>query len=121
MPISEIVHVAKIHPAKKKPAYLFLKEDEAGFYWDGADFRAKTLQEAIALGEKNWKLDHFKLLGCGFLYTLPERDEHGMNATFAQMAKSQATPTGRYFEKSLGHLCFVQGASQEAISLLRSL
>lgn len=82
---------------------------------------ADSIQEAIRLAIRTWKIDYFKSLNCGFRYNLPERDEHGINALFHQMAASQTSFGGIYFDEELGHNCFVQNASMEAKDLLQRL
>jgi len=61
------------------------------------------------------------MVNCGFRYTLPERDEHGYNALFHQMAASYATSNGVYFDEESGNNCFVNFASEEAKNLLKVL
>ena len=58
---------------------------------------------------------------CGFRYTLPERDEHGLNALFNQMVASYSSSNGVYFEQELGHPCIVQNASIQARLLWKKL
>ena len=82
------------------------------------DLRAHSIEEAIVLARKTWKEEGFFLVNCGYRYTLPERDEHGLEALFHQMAKSLASMTGVYQDEELGHLCLVQNVSLEARHLL---
>lgn len=77
--------------------------------------------EAIRLAENEWKSKGFKQLNCGYVYTLPERDEHGNNALFSQMAKSLDSGNGIYFDEDLGHNCTVQQIPLESARLYRSL
>lgn len=100
--------------------YLWCHADEA-FDESPSDIHADSVQEAMRLAYKYWKHQHFRTLICGFRYTLPERDEHGINALFHQMAASLNTPNGVYFDEELGHNCFVQNASIEARQLLSQL
>lgn len=116
MQTSEIEHVGTYFPKGMKKL-LVLKKNDRGFFWEGTEIEGKSVAEAVINARK--ALPGFDTLKCGFLYTLPERDEHGMRATFAQMRASYNSPSGRFFEPSLGHLCFVQGASDAALSLLR--
>jgi hypothetical protein len=120
MPTSDVVHVAIIYPNGKGKEYLYLKNGEDGYFWEGTDCRGNTVVEAISNGVKKWKIDHFRLLNCGFLYTVTERDEHGMNATFEEMRQSYQSSSGQFFHQGLGHMCFVQGSSDEALKILRS-
>lgn len=78
-------------------------------------------EEAIQNARKAWVLSNFCTLNCGFKYTLPERDEHGMNALFYQMKASLQSFNGIYFDEEMGHNCFVQNASQEARDLMLKL
>ena len=79
------------------------------------------MAEAIYAAEKKWKADFFALLHCGFRYTLPIRDETGTNAHFHQMAKSYSSSNGRYFDEEVGHMCFVDFASDEALEFWRKI
>ena len=90
------------------------KELEAGI-------EAPSAEEALRLAHQKWKGYAFRTLICGFRYTLPERDEHGMNALFHQMVASYRSPTGVYFDEELGHNCHVQNASKEALDLWHRL
>lgn len=125
-----LIHVGKYHPPKRGTRWLFLRKLSPHHYiWFEADgdnetkteVEASSIEEALRLAHRTWKSHAFRTLICGFRYTLPERDEHGMNALFHQMATSQNTMNGTYFDESLGHNCFVQGASQEALELLKDL
>ncbi len=78
-------------------------------------------EEAILLARKQWGEDNFRTLNCGFRYTLPERDEHGVNALYSQMVSSYASMNGIYFDPDLSCNCFVQSASNEARSLMKQL
>lgn len=109
---------------------LYLRlEDTGHFRWYEeieneeipTDIEGATLAQAMRLAHKTWKHNAFRTLICGFRYTLPERDEHGMNALFHQMAASQNSFNGVYFDEDLGHNCFVQNASIEALNLLKQL
>lgn len=118
-------HVGLIYPHQ----HLFLKKIDPGhFQWfqitnvlnheSATDCIAKTAALAIQDAYKKWGNQFFRLLHCGFCYSLPERDEVGCNAFFWQMAKSYASSNGRYFDEERGHLCYVDFASQEALALL---
>ena len=105
--------------------YVLLRQEAPdSFKWwtlDETDtgVSASTVEEAIRLANKAWK--GFRTVICGFRYTLPERDEHGMNALFHQMVASYSTPNGVYLDEDLGHMCHVQFASQEALNLWKKL
>jgi hypothetical protein len=81
----------------------------------------KTIEEAIKAARNKWKNQSFRTVICGFRYTLPERDEHGVNALFHQMISSYSNPTGVYQDDELGHSCLVQAASDEALRLWKKL
>jgi len=126
----KLIHVGKSKPYKQKERYLFLRElSPHHFAWyedvDGhetaTEIFASTVEEALRLAHRLWKRDIFRPMICGFRYTLPERDEHGMNALFHQMAASYSSPSGIYFDEALGHNCCVHNASQEALDLWRKL
>lgn len=123
-----VYHVGSIFPRR----YLFLmKLDSSLFQWFKVNSSFEREEEAIPSGEtpakaifaahKQWKNDHFRLLNCGFRYSLPVRDETGCNAFFWEMAKSYASPNGSYFDEELGHFCYVDFASQEALSIWRAI
>lgn len=122
--MTRLIHIASI--SKGGQQYLFLKELSHHHYaWYEGETEmpvsAPTITAAITAARDHWRANSFRLVNCGFRYTLPERDEHGMNALYHQMAASHATPNGTYFDEELGHNCFVQNASQEALNLLREL
>ncbi|CRX38057.1 hypothetical protein [Estrella lausannensis] len=102
------------------PAEFRWFEDRSGVE-TATDVSAKTKEEAIENARKVFKLASFRTLKCGFRYTLPERDEHGMNALFFQMKASLLSPNGIYFDEEMGHNCFVQNMSLEAKKLLTQL
>ncbi len=128
---NKLIHVAFIYMKPKGRYKLFLRRKEANhIVWFEesennkeieTEITAQTVEEAIRLGRKHWKNHAFRTLNCGFRYTLPERDEHGMNALYCQMAASYASSNGVYFDEDLGHNCFVQAASLEARKLLKVL
>lgn len=125
----KLIHVASILQRDQGLRYLFLrKKEDYHFCWyiksidsvqeDETTVAASTIEEAIRLARHTWKEDFFRTLNCGFRYTLPERDEHGMNALYYQMAASYNSMNGVYFDDELGHNCFVQNASVEARNLM---
>lgn len=107
--------------------YLYLRQlGDFHFAWfeddeEPTEVEAPHAEEAIRLAVKKWKEMGFNLLNCGFRYTLPERDEHGINALFHQMGASHESMNGVYFEEELGYNCFVQNASIEALDLYKKL
>ncbi len=119
-------HVGTINPRQ----YLFLKKiNPSLFQWfkttstfdqeEETPCSGKSPAEAIEAAHAKW--DSFRTLNCGFRYSLPERDEVGCNAFFWEMAKSYASFNGPYFDEELGHKCYVDFASQEALSIWRKL
>lgn len=125
----KLIHVATIRLQNKGVAYLLLRKLEPYVYrwyqemspgeeaetsiWGG------STEEAILAGRKEWKIEQFQSLNCGFRYTLPERDEVGANALFCQMVASYASMNGVYFDEELGSNCIVQNAPMEARQLIR--
>lgn len=127
---SKVIHAAKIFPQGGFIRYLLLRqegEDKFRWYeWDQQEEKdtpisAITLEEAIRQGRLYWKMNAFRTVNCGFRYTLPERDEHGLNALFHQMVASYNSPNGVYFDADLGNNCFVNFASEEARNLWKTL
>lgn len=121
-------HIATIYPKQ----HLFLvKKNDCFFHWlkmnptfdQGFDTpcNGETIARAIQAAYKIWQTDFFTLVNCGVRYSLPLRDQTGCNALFWQMAKSYATPNGHYFDEQAGHLCFVDFASEEALSIWRKI
>ena len=126
----KLIHVATIFLYKKGSCMLYLRQKgPLHFAWfieingreEETDEVASTIEEALRLGRQRWKNDYFCTLNCGFRYTLPERDEHGINALFHQMVSSYSASNGVYFDDELGHNCFVQAASLQALDLWSKL
>lgn len=125
---NRIIHVGVLKKGNKKH-YFFLKEMSSMLYkWEDEESPYKdlqiygqTIEEAISEAKKFFKDQEFYFLNCGFRYTLPERDEHGINALFFQMKDSYNASNGVYFDEILGNNCYVQFASLEALNLLRKL
>lgn len=124
-----LIHVAKIRLCGR-PHYLLLRQlAEERYVWflevqereEATDIAATTAEEALRLARRHWSLHTYLTLGCGFRFSLPERDEHGINALFHQMAASYNTPNGVYFDLEVGHNCIVHAASSEARALYRRL
>lgn len=127
----KLIHVGSIQVKGRGTVYLFLRQAAPSHYiWyqDGGEGQEEktsvsgsTVTEAIRNARAYWKLDSFRTLNCGFRYTLPERDEHGENALFYQMAASYQSMNGIYFDEDRCHNCVVYFASQEARDLWQNL
>lgn len=127
----KLIHIARIKGDKKTPLYLFLRQKKDDLYqWteereNGIEIDTKafgsTIEDAIAKARKLFKQHSFRTVNCGFLYTLPERDEHGMNALFHQMKASYLSANGIYFDEKLKNNFHVQFASDEAKDLMYRL
>ncbi len=130
----KLIHVAFILRPKRGESTLFLRKVSEQLYtWfekpsDQVEqefemdiLSAQTIEEAMRLAHHILKEFSFRTLNCGFRYTLPERDEHGSNALFWQMAASYSTPGGVYFDEEVGHNCFVQNSSLKALKMWREL
>lgn len=127
----KLIHVAQILARDGQKHFLFLrKKDARQFVWyeelrggteSETDVLADNIQEALRLAARKWKTDGFRTVICGFRYTLPERDEHGINALFHQMVASYSSMNGIYYDEELGNNCFVQNASIEARQLWQRL
>jgi hypothetical protein len=125
-PQRKIMHVGRLQDG----TYLLLrKEGPDNFTWwmdngtteQETGVGAKTVEEAIRIANNKWENQSFRTVICGFRYTLPERDEHGMNALFHQMVSSYSNSMGTYHDEDLGHACYVQAASDEALRLWKKL
>lgn len=123
MPIQtrDLISIATIDDGR-----LYLRKVEPKlFKWFQEDtdtgVQSDRVTDAIRLASGKWQSKGFKLLNCGYVYTLPERDEHGNNALFSQMAKSLDSGNGVYFDEDLGHNCIVQQIPLETARLYRSL
>jgi len=129
--LAKLIHIAKIYPSKGDPLYLFLRKESPTLYiWflenhDKTETQTSIIannpEEAVRLAKKEWKSQEFALMECGFRYTLAERDEHGMNALFHQMAASYDSMNGVYFDEDLGNNCFVQAAPPLSQKVWRQL
>jgi hypothetical protein len=125
-PQRKIMHAGRLQDG----TYLLLrKEGPDCFTWwmdngtseQETGVTAKTVEEAIRMAHNKWKNQAFRTVICGFRYTLPDRDEHGMNALFHQMVSSYSNSMGTYHDEDLGHTCHVQAASGEALRLWKKL
>jgi hypothetical protein len=123
--MSKLIHVAYKIGGHGRKQWLFLRELSHDCYsWfteDGkkTDVAAVSIDRAIRFAWEKWKDQGLHMLMCGFKYTLPERDEHGMNALYHEMVASYSTPNGIYFDGKAGFNCIVQNASLEALSFWR--
>ncbi|MBA3721500.1 MAG: hypothetical protein H0W88_03770 [Parachlamydiaceae bacterium] len=127
---NKLIHVACIQEeSKNKKTYLFLflvntqkyiwfKEDSTGNKIE-TTLSGMTFDDAMNEAVKFWKKENFRTINCGFRYSLPERDEHGVNALFHQMAASYSSMTGIYFDDTVGYNCIVYHASIEARDILK--
>lgn len=127
----KLIHAARIFSSDGVHHYLFLRKispDHFVWHREERDLSEKetevwaiNIEEALRLAARFWRLDSFRTVICGFRYTLPERDEHGINALFHQMVASQSSMNGIYYDEELGNNCFVQNASNEALQLWQRL
>lgn len=127
----KLIHIARFFPSDGKWHYLFLRTTAQGhFTWYEEDeeqgeaetpVSGTTVEEALRLAAKYWRPQSFCTVICGFRYTLPERDEHGINALFHQMVASYSSMNGVYYDEELGNNCFVQSASTESYDLWQRL
>ena len=124
---NKLIHVAFIFLPTKGKQILYLRQFSQSLYrWllddeQETGIEGETIEIAIQLGRHHWKQNFFQTLICGFRYTLPERDEHGMNALFYQLAASRNTLNGVYFDEELGHNCYIQNSSEEAVLFLKKI
>lgn len=123
---NKIIHIAHIiDKYGRKKRLLLRKKSERHFIWfeenenneNETEIFADNIEDALGSAIRKWKNDQFTPLHCGFRYTLPERDEHGINALFHQMVASYSSTNGIYYDEELGNNCFVQNASIEARQL----
>lgn len=130
MKAESIIHIATYLFAGREKKYVYLFKEEKDSYvwfgktdsWERLGISASTCQEALRLARRTWgKEEGFRFLGCGYLYTLPERDEHGQNALYCQMRSSYKSFNGIFFDPGYGHSCIVKNASQEALDLMLEL
>lgn len=126
----KLIHVARIFAADGTWHYLFLRKNAEGhFAWheetNGKEAETpvsgQTIEEALRLAPRHWSNQSFCTVICGFRYTLPERDEHGINALFHQMVASYNSMNGIYYDDELGNNCYVQNASEEALGMWNRL
>lgn len=128
---AKLIHIARILAPTPDKCSLLLRQNETyRFTWyeeqsdqteRETDVSANTIEEALRLAARRWKNDAFRTIICGFRYNLPERDEHGINALFHQMAASYSSMNGVYYDDELGNNCFVQNASIEALRIWQRL
>lgn len=127
-PLNNLIHVATLR-RKGRKCLLFLRKQEQHYIWYEVEeerevatsVTSDSAEEAIRLARRYFAPHFFETLRCGFRFTLPERDEIGTNALFHQMVSSYSAGNGVYLDEELGHQCFVNEASQEALTLWRRL
>lgn len=127
----KVLHAARFHHDNGRVRYLLLRQcGDQHFCWFEFHDRsnetlsavhAQTLEEAIRLARRHWQGRSFRMVNCGYRYTLPERDEHGLNALFHQMVASYSSMNGIYFDPDMGNNCYVNFASAEARDLWKTL
>ncbi len=121
----KLIHTAKIFQEGRHKLLFLRKVSPNEFRWfcegNPTSVFGMNCEEALRLAGRHWSEDSYRTIICGFRYTLPERDEHGINALFHQMAASLSTPNGIYFDEELGNNCFVQNSSLEARELFTTL
>ena len=129
-PNAKLIHAASIFVDDGRNRFLFLRRKTPPTFagigsGDGVEnetaVSAPTIEEALRLAARHFKRYFFRTLICGFRYTLPEHDEHGINALFHRMAASCSSMNGVYYDEELGDDCFVQNASNEAYQLWQRL
>lgn len=123
--------ISLIHIGIIGKEHLFLRKLDAHTYtWfeekpDGTEkatsVSAPNIEEALRLAHREWKSKGFRTMRCGFRFTLPERDEHGLNALFFQMCASYNSMNGVYFDEELGSNCIVNNAPLETLRLYNRL
>lgn len=118
MPANDVMVVGR----RGRDLFFLRKQEPKCFTWysneSPTEVGAESLEEAIRLAYQTWK--GFTPLPCGHVFTLPERDEHGNDALFYQMAKSLASPSGIYFDEELGHNCIVKEIPLDTIQMVKS-
>jgi hypothetical protein len=129
---SKLIHIGRIQ-STEGPLYLFLRQSASEhFIWfketssgnaeeEETEIFGTTINQALSAARQYWRHASFRTVNCGFRYSLPERDEHGCNALFHQMAASYSSSNGVYFDEDLGHNCIIHFASQEAWTLWQDL
>lgn len=113
----KLMHIGKIS-TERGTTFLHLRQLDPKIYrWFRVDptgneieteVVSDTIEESIRQASRFWHKDHYSSVGCGYRFTLPERDEHGNNALFYQMSSALQTINGIYFDEELGHFCQVR-------------
>ncbi|KAF3362807.1 Uncharacterized protein PHSC3_000666 [Chlamydiales bacterium STE3] len=124
--MSEIIHIGKIAPQQ---LFILRRINDNCYVWclgkeEGdveTEIQAPTIEEALQVAKQSWKKEAFTFVPCGFRFTLPERDEHGINALFYQAARSLNSFNGVYFDEELGHNCIVHQIPLRIQKLIRGL
>lgn len=126
---ANLIHIAKIIQDGGWRMIFLRKVNPRQFTWftttgeqeKETSVTADNIEEALRLAAHTWKEDAFTTFNCGFRYTLPERDEHGLNALFWQMAASYSSSSGVYYDEELGCNCIVHNAPSESRNLWKQL
>ena len=128
--LNTIIHIAQLKNVTGTPYLILRCIEPRKFQWfkkENNSFETETpiqettIENALFSAKKYWKSQGFEFIHCGFCYTLPERDEVGMNALFYQMVASYQTMTGVYFDEKLNSNCIIQNASLQARALSKIL
>lgn len=127
----KLIHLGQYLLPKEGKRLLLLRQKDPSFYaWyeeqpNGEEKETEAggsnIEEALRQAHKLFKPYSFRTIICGFRYSLPERDEHGINALFHQMVASYSSFDNIYFDQDVGHNCYVQNASHEALDLWHRL
>lgn len=127
-----LIHVGKRQDREGNSEYLLLRQvDERQYAWfvdlkgdeRPCKLQASSIGEALRLAYSLWKEEAFHPIHCGFRYYMEPRDEHGNNALFCEMIASYSSNSASrdYFDKRCGQRCYVDFASEEALSLWQQL
>lgn len=126
----EVVHLGRYEENRQIQYLLLVKRDEDRFDWferasSGNRIETAvtgtTVAEAIQKANRHWRSLSFRTVLCGFLYQLPERDEHGQPALFSEMVQSYSSFNGVFFSQERGYNCFIDFASKEALTFWKEL
>ena len=128
---SNLIHLAHYQGPHGHKVLLLLRKEEERFRWyqQGGNgeqplgLEGATAEEAILKASERFRNEGFRPVECGIRFSAVERDEHGMNALYCQMVASYSSGhiDGVYFDEQVGHDCYVQQASEEALQLWKEL
>lgn len=130
--LGKLIHIAKYYPFHRKGRqFLYLRRQSPHYYvWmetedhlteHETEVCAPSLEEAFLEAQLTWKSQGYRTISCGFCYSLPERDEHGVNALFCQMVVSYSVFNGICHDAETGGSYFVEHASREALDIWKLL